>query len=382
MIRRANRAPCERLWHRWWSRRQALQTALPLPVALLTREAIGQPIPTGPYAEAILPSGAIGDGRADDTKAVQSAISRAAVPGAEKLVVLPAGRYYLTDCLRIPGNLSGFGIQGLGSVTMIQSVDNLPILEFQGPSSRHLTIAGLAFTYAAAQTPAHSASVAISAGGSSHDGVYNSHFSSLRFSNCFRCLSGPSESNARYGYWGCQFDRLYADASVTGALIALDCQQAVGWPNNVIRSVYGRCDSMQEPMLLLRNQTGIHLQNIEGNILSHGLIACYGCRLVSLESGRAEGFGRIEAQSILGFYHTQARVCAFEAQISVRFNHLADQLPVLVTASNNSFVDGTALSIITSSGRPASSVHIRRDRSSSISLSMYSGTRIVQEIIS
>ena len=56
--------------------------------------------------------GALGDGRADDTIAIQSAITAAAAVGGT--VYLPAGMYYTTDTLNVSGGVLLYG-DGLGS---------------------------------------------------------------------------------------------------------------------------------------------------------------------------------------------------------------------------------------------------------------------------
>ena len=58
--------------------------------------------------------GAVGDGSADDTVAIQAAITAAALSGGRRGVVyLPAGRYKTTAVLTVPGSL-GFTMQGDG----------------------------------------------------------------------------------------------------------------------------------------------------------------------------------------------------------------------------------------------------------------------------
>ena len=53
---------------------------------------------------------AVGDGKADDTAAIQAAIDTAAKSGAGSIVWLPAGRYRITQTLRVPPAVRLFGV--------------------------------------------------------------------------------------------------------------------------------------------------------------------------------------------------------------------------------------------------------------------------------
>ncbi|MGC8667025.1 MAG: glycosyl hydrolase family 28-related protein [Chthonomonadales bacterium] len=82
--------------------------------------------------------GAKGDGRTDDTQAIQNALAAARKAGHAALAYLPAGTYVVTKTLRITGRDYTFGGGGLRSGLVWRGSAGAPMLEVADP--RNLTI--------------------------------------------------------------------------------------------------------------------------------------------------------------------------------------------------------------------------------------------------
>lgn len=84
-------------------------------VAMDDLEVIG---PFASWADAKRDYGAVGDGVADDTAALQRALNDLGLPGKASVLYLPAGNYKITSSLRLNWNaqIGGFGWGGVGIV--------------------------------------------------------------------------------------------------------------------------------------------------------------------------------------------------------------------------------------------------------------------------
>ncbi len=88
-------------------------TAARFAVAMDDLEVIG-PFPS--WANAKRDYGAVGDGVADDTAALQAALNDLGQPGKPSTLYLPPGTYKITATLRLNGNSFGSGFWGVGIV--------------------------------------------------------------------------------------------------------------------------------------------------------------------------------------------------------------------------------------------------------------------------
>lgn len=76
----------------------------------------------GAYAD-VRAYGAIGDGVADDTAAIQAAITAA---GVSRSVYIPSGRYNITSAIAIPGQCT---VYGDGATSILQTANNIAIFD-------------------------------------------------------------------------------------------------------------------------------------------------------------------------------------------------------------------------------------------------------------
>ncbi len=92
--------------------------------------------------DAVRDFGAKGDGKADDTRAIQAALDAARRAGKGALAYLPTGTYLVTRTLRLTGSDYAFGGGGLRSALVWRGPEGQPMLEVTDP--RGMTIEHIA----------------------------------------------------------------------------------------------------------------------------------------------------------------------------------------------------------------------------------------------
>lgn len=103
-----------------------------------------------PSAEVVIPFlsvknyGAVGDGVADDTAAIQAAITAAVVNGAS--VYLPAGTYLISSTLSIPSDGSASFLSGVGGTFRGDGMQSSVIKAASGLNADMLTVAAASWT--------------------------------------------------------------------------------------------------------------------------------------------------------------------------------------------------------------------------------------------
>ncbi len=189
--------------------------------------------PTSPWV-APQDFGAIGDGEANDTAALQSWLTH--VVTNHKRGWLPNGTYKITDTLIAPPGI-GWSIVGESQdyALIKQFTDNIPVLQLgtAEASSHSYSLESLIFTYAAAQpstnTNANFIDFRNPLGGTGS--TYYCSFKQLQFYKGFYAFKYPVNA---YGPWGCVWDQLYM-SDMSGGL--LDC---TGSLSSAANNTWGR----------------------------------------------------------------------------------------------------------------------------------------------
>lgn len=181
--------------------------------------------------------GAIGDGAADDTAALQAAINSLVDYSS---IVWPAGTYKITSPLTLP-NYKSWSIITIGVPLIRQHTTNVPIIQTPetGNALAYFYVGRLQLEYVSSQSAANTNACGIKVGAL---GFYNATFEQLGFRNCYRGISSASGL-----VWGCRFGDIYYDASCTGSCMAL--LGTAGQPTNVINKGFARGHNLTEPLL-------------------------------------------------------------------------------------------------------------------------------------
>lgn len=203
--------------------------------------------------------GAVGDGVADDTVAIQAAVD--AMDGVQgKQLFFPSGTYKLTDAITF-GLAVGFTIAGAsrGSVVLKQFTDDKQIFKFTSTDTHSFLIDGLSFDYNTQQAFSSTSAHCIEFNGTGIQ-CYNFEIRNCSFDNARRGISSAGTAVC----WGYVIEQCVFKNNLVGAGIAFTT--SVGQPNIAIRSCYWtRGSNTNESDLRLVSAETALLQNLEFN---------------------------------------------------------------------------------------------------------------------
>jgi hypothetical protein len=176
-----------------------------------------------------LASAQVGDGKADDTAAIQSLIDAAGQGGTVHLAK-PSKYYRITRSLRI-GDLHGLTISGDSEVTtrIVADLDNAPVIAFT-LESHSITIEGLTLEYRRPQNaqddPRSSAIAEVNEDGKNRPaGLYRHTYRNLEIINATRGFSvlreAPGDKKSVNPWWGSRWDKIWF-LNVSRTLIELN----------------------------------------------------------------------------------------------------------------------------------------------------------------
>ncbi|HEX4847625.1 MAG TPA: glycosyl hydrolase family 28-related protein, partial [Novosphingobium sp.] len=176
--------------------------------------------------------GAVGDGVANDTAAVQAWATHCATNHVRGYA--PPGTYRLTATIAVPVS-EGLTLRGAGPTQTVFSMatDNTAIFDLGGAVGdtylRYVDFGGFTLTYANVQTSAMTSALPIRFSAM----MFQSRVTEIRFLRGYYCMSVGSGVLAP---WGCEFNNLFLDREVTGGFYDMLASGASSVPNNF----YGR----------------------------------------------------------------------------------------------------------------------------------------------
>lgn len=256
--------------------------------------------------------GAVGDGVADDTAALQSFINAVVrVPGRGYGTVgyIPPGVYRITSKLNVPVR-PGWSLRGAGmEVTqIIQATDNTPILDLGGATGSGMhtyDIGGFTLGYANAQPSTNINAIAILCSTMPYEGTWRA----IRFTGGYYATKVASGVGAP---WGHTFDDLVFSSGITGG--AFDWSTSV---NRVPNNRFGRLFVDAQNMV----GTIFHVRGYNFEIDTIEVIAANkGARLFFLASGGMVNIGSMKVEN--GIYATGSRLWEFSVGCYARIGHL------------------------------------------------------------
>ena len=206
--------------------------------------------------------GAVGDGTADDTAAIQAALNATfSINGGS--LYFPDGIYRITAKLVIPF-ATGWRIYGSsrGSTTIRQATANTPIFSLEGTLTHSWEISELTFTWASAQPAANTGAVAIRLGtGTSGHTFFNWQVRRCTFYNGFRAIAADAVNSP--SVWGVRIADCVFGGSMSGAAFFAIPSPAVGQPNITIENCLLDAASAAEAQLRLSSGDNVLFRNLE-----------------------------------------------------------------------------------------------------------------------
>jgi hypothetical protein len=206
--------------------------------------------------------GAIGDGIADDTIALQTAINTT-IGTSGGALYFPNGTYKITAKLVIPLSY-GWRIFGASrySATIKQFAANTPIISLESTNTHSFEICDLNFTWNTAQTSANTASVAIRFGtGTAGHTFYSFQIRRCLFEKGFRGIA--ADASASPSIWGFKVSECLFNGSMTGASIFAAPTPSVGQPNICIENCLIRAEGAAEELIRISSGDVVTLRNLE-----------------------------------------------------------------------------------------------------------------------
>jgi hypothetical protein len=182
---------------------------------------IDPPNLTGKLFIAVTDFGAKGDGRTDDTFAVQQAINYCGQN--HRALYIPSGHYLISKTLTI-GFYPGLQMHGEGweNSEIVSQADGQPILRAGEKDTHSVVIENLKFSYARPQSGAnHKSAYAIQFANSAANGsgVYHWIISRVWINNAAVGIGEDQESGISFPVWGCRFEELMFSHIYRSAII-------------------------------------------------------------------------------------------------------------------------------------------------------------------
>ncbi len=208
--------------------------------------------------------GAVGNGVADDTAAIQSAINTVLTPTGGGLY-FPKGTYKITAKLVIPFS-TGWRIFGESreGTRIKQFSSNTRIFSFETENTWGWEIAELALSWNTQQTTANSQSIAIFFGtgaSSSGEGFYNWQVRRMSFSFGFRAIAADSTNSPPL--WGLRVSDCAFGGTMAGAFFFAVPSPSIGQPNICIENSTLSCQGAGEAIVQISASNATSLRNLE-----------------------------------------------------------------------------------------------------------------------
>lgn len=206
--------------------------------------------------------GAVGDGVADDTAAIQAAINAVLTPGGGTLY-FPDGAYKLSAKLTIPFS-TGWRIRGQSRAGTLlrQSAANTPILSLEGHLTHSWEISDIGFTWSAAQPATNTNAIAIRMGtGVAGQTLFNWQVRRCTFANGFRAIAADATNSPTV--WGIRISDCSFGGSMTGAAFFAVPTPAIGQPNIAIENCLIDAGSAAEASIRVSSGDNVTYKNLE-----------------------------------------------------------------------------------------------------------------------
>jgi hypothetical protein len=238
--------------------------------------------------------GAVGNGVADDTAAIQSAVNAALYSTTEGgCLFFPAGTYKVTGLINIP-QCEGFVIRGsnAGNTIIKQFTNNTPIFQFIHDYTSAFTITQLTFTYNTSQTSAQTNAICLyfnQTGTVGSDGMWNFTISDCEFSNGYRGIS--TNPNQSFALWGVSIRKCRFWGLQGGVYISPN--PSVGQPEINFYDCHFSLVTFTLPAIFITVADTVLLQAVEMNAAKQALtqpqLLIHSCPNVTLINTRTEG---------------------------------------------------------------------------------------------
>lgn len=207
--------------------------------------------------------GAVGDGSADDTAAIQAALD-ATLTASGGALYFPRGTYNISAKLVVPF-ATGWRIFGESRAASIirQTANNTRILSVESDLTHSWEIAELGFTWATQQSSANTGAVAIflGTGSASGGGFFNWQVRRCTFGNGFRAIaSAPTSSSP---LWCAKVSECTHQGTMTGAFFRAVPSPAVGQPNITLHNNLIDAASLSESGIAISAGDNIELSRNE-----------------------------------------------------------------------------------------------------------------------
>lgn len=181
------------------------------------------------------PYNAAGDGRTDDTKAIQNAINAA---GAFGKVYFPKGSYRITNTITI-GRFPGLSIVGENwtGASIKMDVDNRPIFRFTSMDTHSVTMEELELTFTRLQTKdrnPNGIAVEYTNETSNSNGLYHHVYRKLRVVNAG--YGFKTTSSGQLPVWGCKWEDIMF-WTVGTTCFYIRSSSAIGRPMNMFSNI-------------------------------------------------------------------------------------------------------------------------------------------------
>lgn len=214
----------------------------------------------------VLDFGAVGDGVADDTAAIQAAINSELTASGGSLY-LPDGTYLISSALTIPFS-TNWSITGAsrGGTIIKQDADNTPIFYFTQDLTWGWSISDLSGKWTNLQPSTNTAAIMFSFYSVDNSKTwFNFRIKNIYCDRGFRTLSHAPSSGGPI--WGFAFEDVVHNGSMSGGCVYVAPAVSVGQPNISIKNVYGRADSMvaTEYFITIVGGDSISIDSIEVN---------------------------------------------------------------------------------------------------------------------
>lgn len=217
--------------------------------------------------------GVVGDGVADDTLALQSAITAAIGTGTlqPKALYIPFGKYRITAALQVltgnTGLLTGWHVFGDGrfATSIIQDTDNTPIFSM-APSLMHSCLfEHMTLKFTNMQT-GHTSGNVFDVTGTGDNDLYNSKWQNISAENFYRFMNCPDVL-----WWGNEYSFCwFGDMAHQVNYI----QGSAGEPRNTFHNLYISC-ATADGILFEHNACSCVFDNVEVNGANSGATMIY-----------------------------------------------------------------------------------------------------------
>jgi Pectate lyase superfamily protein len=283
--------------------------------------------------------GALGNGVADDTAAIQSAINSVLTPTGGGLF-FPAGTYRITAKLVIPYS-AGWRLFGVSrdETRIKQFTSNTRIFSFESENTHSWEISGFTLEWSTPQAIAQTNAIAVffGTGVAAPSGFYYWQVRDCAFSNGFRSIASDTANSP--ALWGVHISNCLHHSTMSGAFFRSTPTPSIGQPNYRIEDCLIKAGGAGEHVLQLSTVSGGVLQNLEflNGTNPHRLMQLTSCNITLIAC--TSEFYNVAAGGAVIFGFSQCRIRAIGCYVN----------GVTGSAGANYFMQGntsTTLSVI------------------------------------